>query len=257
MLGVAGTVESELLRAHTGVQRAGAWQGGAIHCAASMDFSWAQALPFGILMFLGTLIGMTRRRAGRAMAQRGFPGLAAKLGLQFEAPRYEGWAGRLKGSFRGHEVLVQSDDRARIVVFLSNEPQIELRSYEHFKRVPEGLAVFTLGDRKLHRWLPNRFCLPDAEEQLSSSRALQQSLAELSHRTQHLKQLTVESQRIEAVLEYGSPPFIPTGDAERLLTLLTDLATEVEACFQRALGSGRRGPTSGQMSAEGAPDSLA
>ncbi len=222
-----------------------------------MDFSWTDALPIGILMFLGTLFGFARRRAGRALAQRGFPALAEKLGLQFEAPRYRGWAGRLKGELRGHEVLVQSEERARIVVYLGRQPPIELRSYAHYKRTPDGFASFSLGERKLDRWLPNRYCGVGAEDELAGNETLATTLSELSTMTDHLKQLTVEPQRIEAVLDYGSPPYIPTADAERLLRLLVDLATEIEACFERSMSAGRGAVTHSERTSEAAPDSLA
>lgn len=195
-----------------------------------MDLGWTAALPIGILFFVGTLIGATRKRAGKALALRQYPGLAEKLGLSFEAPRYAGWVGQLKGKFDGYRVLVQPDEKARIVVFLESEPAVQLRNYDHFKRVPEGSAVFSLGSRKLDAWVKNRYCPVHRQQAFDESLELRRQVAALQAWHLRIKQLTVEPQRIELVLDYGTPPFIPATDVELLLPELTRLARAVERC---------------------------
>lgn len=191
---------------------------------------WTAALPIGILFFIGTLLGATRKRAGKALAQRQFPALGERLGLSFEPPRYSAWVGQLRGTFDGYRVLVQPDEKARIVVFLESEPQVQMRSYEHFKRVPENSTTFSLGSRRLDGWVKNRYCAWGKEDVFGQSPELRRRIAALEAWKLRISQFTVDPQRVELVLDYGSPPFIPTADVELLLPELTQLARVVEAC---------------------------
>jgi hypothetical protein len=197
-----------------------------------MDFEWTDALPIGILMFAGSLIAATRRKAGRALAQRNYPSVAKRLGLTFEPPKHPAGVGQLTGQFQGREILVQPDERPRIVVYLKGEPSIELRSYPHWKRAPEGYAAFSLGSQKLNRWLPNRYCALGAEERFSESEPLATALAELQLFGAHIKQVVVEPGRLECVFDYGTPPYIPASDVAQLVPTCVRVVAEVEACLR-------------------------
>jgi hypothetical protein len=191
-----------------------------------MDFDWAHGLPIGIVMFVGMFVGALLRRVRRARAHRNYPALAEELGLRFQPPANPSGLGRLRGDYRGHDVLVQADEGARIVVWLATHPQVNLHNHAYFKRTPEGLVSFSLGSRKLDDWLPNRYCAPGMEE-MGDSAALRKLLGELQLFPK-LKQLNVDPERLECVFDYGRPPFIPVGDLTRLLPLCADLAAEVE-----------------------------
>ncbi len=181
-------------------------------------------------MFVGTVVAAMRRRAGRSLAQRQFPRLAERLGLRFEAPRYDGWVGQLKGAFEGHDVLVQPDERARIVVLLRQPLQIDLRTFQHWKRAPEGKSAFSFKERKLNAWLPNRWCADGLEGVLGDNGALAAALDALRVHP-HVKQLVLDEERLEFTLDYGSPPYIPAGDVQALLQSGARIVGEVEACF--------------------------
>ncbi len=191
-----------------------------------MDFDWAQGLPIGILMFVGMLVGTTLRKASRARAHRNYPAMAEDFGLSFLEPSNPKGLGRLRGEYRHHRVLVQADEGARIVVWLRAHPTLALHNHSYFKRKPEDLVSFSLGSRKLDDWLPNRYCASGMEEMGDSPRL--RELLDGLRSYPKLKQLNVDSERIECVFDYGRPPYIPVSDLSRLLPLCADLAVELE-----------------------------
>jgi hypothetical protein len=182
-------------------------------------------------MFVGTVAAALRRKAGRSLAQRQFPQLVERTGLSFEAPKYPGWVGQLRGRWSGYEVLVQPDERARLVVWLRAPLGVDLRSYQHWKRTPEGKVAFSLRDRRLDAWLLNRLCKAGDEAKLADAPLVIAALdAVRSH--PKIKQLVLDEERLELSLDYGSPTYIPAADVEPLLQLAVRVLNEVEACLR-------------------------
>ncbi|HEX2730456.1 MAG TPA: hypothetical protein VHM70_02585 [Polyangiaceae bacterium] len=192
-----------------------------------MDLGWTQALPFGLLMFAGSAIAARRRKLRQSRAGRNYPLLAGKLGLELEPARYPGWVGRLRGRFQGFDVLVEPDERPRIVVRFAAASLLDLRTYEHWKRVPEGYQVLSLGKRRLDQRFINRFGRTQLAPDAANIDALTTALEAILDSTEGLRQLTIDADRIECLLDYGNPPVIPAPEVERLLPLLSALAERV------------------------------
>jgi hypothetical protein len=191
-----------------------------------MDLDWTHALPFGLLMFAGSAIARLRRRRRLSLAERNYPALAERLGLDFEPPRHAGWVGRLRGRHAGYAVLVEPDERPRIVVNFEANPGLDVRSYLHWKRAPEGYVGFTFGRRHLDERLPNRYCASNLQD--TELRELAAVFDKVLGASPELKQFTLNSERIECVFDYGHPAVIPPPEVERLLPALVQLARAVE-----------------------------
>jgi hypothetical protein len=192
-----------------------------------MNLDWTHALPFGLLMFAGSAFARLRRRQQRGRAERNYPALAERLGLDFEPPRYEAWVGRLRGTYQGFSILVQADERARMVVQFHSNPGLDVRSYDHWKRPPEGHAAFSFQQRRLDQRLPNRYCVDALGER--DFRELTAAFAKLMDASEAIVQFSLDAERIEVLFNFGQPAVIPPQEVERLLPLLLGLAREVEA----------------------------
>lgn len=197
-----------------------------------MNLDWTHALPLGLLMFAGSAVARLRRRRQRGRAERNYPALAERLGLSFEAPRYDGWVGRLRGTYQQYSVLVQADERARIVVQLQTSPGLDVRSYDHWKRPPEAHTTFSFGQRKLDQRLPNRHCTQALSER--DFRQLAPVFSHLLDQSEALRQFTLDPERIELIFDFGVPAVIPTDDVERLLSAAVELARGVETWAAQA-----------------------
>ena len=192
------------------------------------DFSWRDAVPFGIVMFVGTILGWLKRRAGRSLARRGYPQLARELGLSFVPPRYPRGLGTLKGQIRGHRVLVDPDESARVVVWFGEPSPLDLRSYAHWKRLPPDYAPFSMADRALDRWLSSRLVKHSADLEPILDDRFRELLKQVMNQGRELRQFALDAERIEARFEFGSPPYVPPGLIRELLPLLVELVVHIE-----------------------------
>ncbi len=189
------------------------------------DLDWVKGLPVGILFFVGTLYGFTRKRARRALALRDYPRLAERIGLE----RVGGSAttlGRFRGDYDGYRVAVDPEERApRIVLFLHQPTDWDLRTYQRWKRVPEGLETLTFADRGLNAWLSTRLLSGDpsglAEARLA---AVESELLALRALTPNLREFSLAEDRLECVFDFGTPPFIPAALVADVLKQLAKLA---------------------------------
>jgi hypothetical protein len=196
---------------------------------AVTDFSWRHAIPFGIVMFVGTILGWLKRRAGRSLARRGYPELARDLGLSYVPPRYPRGLGSLKGEMRGYRVLVDPDETARVVVRFRGSAPLDLRSYPHWKRLPPGYTSFSFADRTLDRWLSGRLVKQSAEVEPLLDDRFRELLKRVMNLGSELKQFAVDSERLEARFDFGTPPYVPPALVRQLLPLLVELAAHIEA----------------------------
>lgn len=178
-------------------------------------------------MFGGTIFGVVRRAVSKRASRNAFPALGAKLGLVHVKPETPGAAGVLKGSYGGHDVRLESEARARAVVMLPQPIPVELRNYEHWKRVPNGYQSLTFEEQKLNSWLKNRF----ASAKLSASWARDPELCRLLRQLrtdEQLREFAVTPERIELVFDYGIRGLFPALRAEQALSLALTLAKRLE-----------------------------
>jgi hypothetical protein len=93
--------------------------------------------------------------------------------------------------------------------------------------VPEGYQVLSLGKRRLDQRFINRFGRTQLAPDAANIDALTTALEAILDSTEGLRQLTIDADRIECLLDYGNPPVIPAPEVERLLPLLSALAERV------------------------------
>jgi hypothetical protein len=180
-------------------------------------------LPLGFLMFGVTVLGFTRRKAGRSLARREYPKLAAKLGLTFEAPLRGDEVGCIKGEIEGIRVRIESDERCRIVCFPLGDVGLDVRNYEHHKRTPEGYESLSLQSLAEDRWAKNRFAREDLDIDARVV-ALRRVLDSTNPERDRLKGFTVDAEKIECVFEFGKPSYLPAPVAARVLPAMLELA---------------------------------
>jgi hypothetical protein len=186
------------------------------------DLDWTHLLPFGVVMFGMTLLGFTRRKAGRSLARREYPRLAKRLGLEFSALG-PGVVGTLTGTVEGVRVRVESDDRARLVCYPPGDVGIDVRNYAHHKRTPVGYEVVSLGSRADDRWAQNRYARAgrDSGPTLEAVRAL---LAVLGPDRDRVRDFTADGEKVECVFDFGVPAYLPASVVERLLSAMLAVA---------------------------------
>ncbi|HVU04188.1 MAG TPA: hypothetical protein VHE30_20665 [Polyangiaceae bacterium] len=184
----------------------------------------------GFLMAFGTYYAARRRKTGAGRARTEFPALAARLGLAHRPPADSRGIGSLRGTYEGHEVFVDPDDRPRVVVYLRGEPQILFRSFIVEKRTPANWVRIESGDSWLDGYLKDRYASTDA------ARALRPHHPELAVKIRRIvdghlaqnPQLSVTAERIECALDFGKPAHLPADAVERLLPDLEELAELLE-----------------------------
>jgi hypothetical protein len=188
-----------------------------------VDLSWVDALPIGLVLFSGTLVGALRRKAGRELARKEYPRTAADLGLRFEpsAQRFE--LGRMKGEVDGKSILV-SPDQGRIVIEFAEASPVLVRNYVHYKRTPPGLEPFSTGARWADGWLQNRYCAQGLAERLHQDLLLRELLEGLKPHLGAIKQFVLEERRLECVMHYASPEYIPGQVIREMVPALGRLA---------------------------------
>jgi hypothetical protein len=202
------------------------------------DLDWTHLLPFGVLLFGITALGFTRRKAGRSLARREYPKLAKRLGLDFIAPAGSREVGTLTGTVDDVRVRVESDERARLVCYPPGDLGIDVRSYPHHKRTPEGYEIFSLGSRADDRWAPNRFVREghDVQPVLVALKAL---IAAFGADRDRLRNFTADAEKVECVFDFGVPAYLPASVVGRVLPAMIALSR-----------SGRGGRASSPTAAE-------
>ena len=187
------------------------------------------ALPIGILMFLGTLWAFVRRRLGRKRAAQRFPELAQELGLEYTLPRYAGAVGTLSGSYENRQVRIDPDDQRSIKLRFRGAPHVDLRTYENAVRAPFDMITVYSGDRAFDRFFKTRFASEDIAAHIASTEDPSRHLLPFMGRyARHVQSITVTSEGVVCRLDFGSPPYIPTGALHQLLPACAALADLLE-----------------------------
>lgn len=189
----------------------------------------ADAMPIGILMFLGTLGAFLWRKLGRRRARQQFPELSRELGLEFTPPRYAGAVGTLTGVYKGRTVRIDPDDQRLIKVRFHASPRIDLRSYEHAQRAPFDMVTIHSSDRTFDRFFKTRFASEGVAERIAAApdpgRVLEPFMGRFARQVQSL---TVTGDGVVCRLDFGTPPYIPAGALHELLPACVSLADLIE-----------------------------
>lgn len=196
--------------------------------------SWLQAVPVGLVMFVGTVGGFALRAFRKRRARATFPELGQRLGLHHLPPEMPGAGGTLKGTFGGFEVRIEADNKARIVVQVPSAPTMDLRNYDRWTRLPPGLQPFALSDRAVNGWLKTRLTDPDVVESIVADGELLALLRQLSDLTA-LREFSVADGRVEMIFDFGVRGLFPAGAAEQALQLAVAVG---ERCGAIAKSSG-------------------
>lgn len=183
-------------------------------------------LGIGLFMFLSMVFAHFRKRTGWALASRDYPEFARKMGLHLREPQ-RGAIGKLRGVYDGYQVVVDPDDLCRISLRFVTEPLVELRSYSHFKRPPEGLTAFRSGDADFDAYFKERYAGEEIAEALSRTAGLGQLIRPFLG-TRAVQSLAISPNGVECFFDYGRPPYIPVRTLEAFLPALTALAKQFE-----------------------------
>lgn len=206
------------------------------------DDSWLRAVPFGLVMFVGTTFGLVYRALRKRVSRVSFPELGRRLGLVHTPAETPGSAGVLKGVHRGHSVRIESETRARVVVQLRERVAVDLRNYERWTRLPPGLELFAFPDRSRNAWLRTRLAKVGLGASAASDAALGAALGRIQQ-DPALREFTLADDRVEMIFDFGARGLFPIDDAERVLDVAVDVAErvvnllELESEFDDAPGS--------------------
>jgi len=181
-------------------------------------------------MLVGTYVASRRRKSGWARARESFPEVARTLGLTHRPPVDSRSIGTLRGEHGGHEVFVDPDDRPRIVVYLKGSPAVVLRTFEHEKRTPPGMAPLPRGLSTADALFADRFASEPLALRLAAhtdelDRTLEPFAVRFRSRVQHL---SVTPERIECVLDFGRPLHVPGEAVLALVPAAVSLARLIE-----------------------------
>jgi hypothetical protein len=196
------------------------------------DASFLKALPIGLLLFLLMYLSARRKLSGFRLAAEELPRLAERLGLTFRRGSTDGRAiGKLSGDYRGYSVFVDPDERARVVLTCRAPIQVDLRSYERRFRPPKGFIPFRSGSALVDEFFVCRYATEEiAESIMARAPELERAMRPFQKaRSDGLKDLTVTSEGIECVFDFGKPVHLPASVVERTLTDLAVLAGVLEA----------------------------
>lgn len=187
------------------------------------DDSWFHAVPFGLVMFVGTALGFGLRSFRRRAARASFPELGRRLGLEHTPAETAGAAGVLKGTYQGFGVRVESETRARVVVLLRSALELDLRNYDRWVRLPPGLEPFAFADRARNTWLKTRLASVDVAALVTDDTELERALDELHH-DPALREVSVCDGRVELVFDFGARGLFPVDAAQRTIGVAVRLA---------------------------------
>jgi hypothetical protein len=194
-----------------------------------LDWLTKGALPIGMLMFLGTLFAVLRRKTGRHLAQHKLPLVGKELGLSFHPSAYRGAIGLLDGTYRGFHVVVDPDEQRSIIVRFHSAPRIDFRTYEHYSGAPYGLRTYRSGQRGFDGMFKTRFVSEEAAALLDAVADLSALVEPLKGRYwRQIRSLSITPSGVTCVLDFGSPPYIPADCVRNLLPELVALARVFE-----------------------------
>lgn len=186
------------------------------------------ALPIGMVFFIATVATFVARRVQRRGALRGWPALAAELGLRHHPSHHRGAQGRLSGNLEGRRVLVDPEER-RIFVNLEASVPIDLRSYPAAAPPPAGRVTVFAGSPALRRRFKTRVAAPALARTLAVSTQLDAALANFdSLGARRVSALSVSDSGVTCNVDFGTPPFIPVSALRSLLPACLELAKAVE-----------------------------
>ncbi len=196
------------------------------------------AIPIGILMFLGTVGAIIWHRLRRRRAVQELPELARELALQFTPSRSAGMQGRLSGRHRGYEVCVDAESRRGILVRFNAVPAIDLRTYDHSARPRFGWAVVRSGNSAFDQFFKTRFASASLAQYLADSERPGQYVEPfVGAFARRVQAVTVTSDGVTCQFDFGSPPYIPVAAIRALLPACVALAAFVESGVAAASSS--------------------
>jgi hypothetical protein len=193
-----------------------------------------KALPFGLVLFLGTYLGMRRRRSGRAKSSEQLPPYAESLGLQRQAPRRAGEVGILSGWYQGYEVRIDPDELASISVRFARSPAVALRTFQFCKRAPQGMTTMFTPYRTFEQYFVERYASPEVARRIASLGDLDEAVERLSSIGQPPRTLAISADGIECRLKIQGIPYIAVETLQHLLPELIAWARAIEPAQEDA-----------------------
>lgn len=198
-----------------------------------------------MVMFGVMVLGFLRKKAGHVVAQRQYPQLAEDLGLTFIPSRYRSGVGRIVGTLTGFRVSVDPDEQKNVRVLFETPPGVELWMHVHHRRPPPGMKLFRPASPGLASLFRTAHGTQQAIARLDAAAGGEtlSNMARRLRRFRQLKSLSVTEGGVTAVLDYGSPPFIPADVVRSLLDDLVGIARVFQEGSTRTVPPGNSVPS--------------
>lgn len=186
------------------------------------------ALPLGLIFFVGTAVGVLRRRSGHVSARAEYPALASELGLTYRASRYASGVGTLNGTVDGFKLVVDPDEARRVWLSWSaamgeQGPGLILHHRPDTRRPPPGYSPIRVKNQRVASFFATTLATEEAARSLGDGDGLEPFVRAVGE-LRGLKEASVTSVGISLTFDFGSPPFIPAGVVRTVVPALIALA---------------------------------
>lgn len=184
-------------------------------------------ITWKVISFIPTLIlSVIYHPIARKMTWRHLPVVAKKLGLDHINSRHYSEFGKLSGTIQGHQVIVEPDENAKIIVHFKSAKPVQFWTKKNRQKPTGEMPEF-----KTHNWTFNYiFKTRRADEKIAKTFIDSPDLIVLFNqfyikRIWSLESIYVSDQAIYCEFNYGHPfyPYIPASVLENILKEIIDL----------------------------------
>lgn len=207
-----------------------------------METSVLRTLPIGFLLVLITYLALRRKRSERSKSLVDLPEFAAAESLQYQE-RTPGQVGVVTGQYRGYAVRIDPDNGAKIWLRFANSPKIELRTFQFFKRQPQGMQQMVTPFRQFDAFFVERYVSTAVNQAVLSLGDLNKLVDEIKASPQRLITVSISAEGIECRIAVDRVPYISRQMLEYLLPLLVRVADALDTKLEVPTAAGE--PTVG------------
>jgi hypothetical protein len=205
-----------------------------------------QAMPIGLILFIGTYLSTRRRKSARAQSAEQLPKLAQKKNWTHLAPRVSGDIGVFTGQYESYEIRIDPDEGARITLRFAGKPRVALRTFSFLKRAPRSQETVTTPFRQFDAYFRDRYASPAVIAALLQLGDLDNEVTQLKACPQEIDTLSISEEGIECRLKYERVVCVSAAAVEYLLPLLLRWAKAIDSAAEPATeGEVEGGPGDG------------
>ncbi len=215
---------------------------------------WTQVM--GLMGFCLVVAHLLKHYSARGRLRRAaaeLPSLGAELGLQHSPSRFHRGQGSLEGTYRNRRVEIDPDDTRTILVRFEHAPAVALLSHAPGGALPEGTVELRARDERFNTFWKVRRAAPALARALAEAARSDWLEAFRGPFARNILAVRVEPRGVAIVVDFGTPPCIPTQAIRALLPACVELAERVEPRAAAAAEEPVRPPAA----AAAAPDEAA